>query len=64
MNSYLKAAYAKIQKRNKKISMMVADNFMGAKYWAPFWNKGDNIVFDSHFCERYPCDLPSPGIKN
>jgi len=49
LNTYLRAVYAKIQKVNKNIPLMVTDSFMGASYWAPYWEKGMNIVFDSHF---------------
>ncbi|KAJ9119456.1 hypothetical protein QFC24_005689 [Naganishia onofrii] len=48
LNTYIKAVYAKMQKRNKNLWLMQNDAFMGAKYWAPFWNKGDKIAFDSH----------------
>ncbi|KAK8844011.1 hypothetical protein IAR55_006804 [Kwoniella newhampshirensis] len=48
-NTYLRAVYAKIQKVNRNIPMMISDAFMGASYWAPFWQQGQNIVFDSHF---------------
>ena len=51
LNSYFRAVYAKIQKVNKNIPMMITDAFMGASYWAPYYTKGMNIVFDSHFCE-------------
>ena len=54
-NSFQKTVYAMLQKRASFVPLMIQDSFMGASYWAPFWNKGDNIVFDSHFyfCESY-----------
>ncbi|KAI5452871.1 hypothetical protein NCC49_006410 [Naganishia albida] len=48
LNTYLKAVYAKMQKRNPNLWLMQNDAFMGAKYWAPFWTKGQKIAFDSH----------------
>ena len=51
LNSYFRAVYAKIQKVNRNIPMMITDAFMGASYWAPYYTKGMNVVFDSHFCK-------------
>jgi glucan 1,3-beta-glucosidase len=53
-NSFMKTVYALLQTRAPFVPLMIQDSFMGASYWAPFWNKGDNIVFDSHF---YFCEL-------
>lgn len=56
LNTYLKAVYAKMQKRNPNLWVMINDAFMGAKYWAPFWSKGQNVAFDSvSGTARYSC---------
>jgi glucan 1,3-beta-glucosidase len=38
----------KIAKVDKRIPMMIQDCFMGASYWAPFYDSSANIVFDSY----------------
>jgi glucan 1,3-beta-glucosidase len=57
LNTYMRAVYAKIQKVNKNIPLMISDAFMGASYWAPYWTKGQNVVFDSHFCKSMHATL-------
>lgn len=49
LNTYMRAVYAKIQKVNKNIPLMITDSFMGASYWAPYYTQDMNVVFDSHF---------------
>lgn len=48
INTYHDGVLKKIAKVDKRIPMMVQDNFMGAAYWAPFYDSSANIVFDSH----------------
>ncbi|KAJ9090788.1 hypothetical protein QFC21_007168 [Naganishia friedmannii] len=45
---YLRAAYAKIQARCPSIWLMQNDSFKGSRFWAPYWNTTDKIVFDQH----------------
>ncbi|KAF2111125.1 glycoside hydrolase superfamily [Lophiotrema nucula] len=35
-------------KVDKRIPLMLQDNFKGASYWAPFYAAGTNLVIDSH----------------
>jgi glucan 1,3-beta-glucosidase len=48
INTYMAGVLAKIAKVDKRIPMMIQDCFMGASYWAPFYDASQNIVFDSH----------------
>jgi glucan 1,3-beta-glucosidase len=48
INTYHDGVLAKIAKVDKRIPMMIQDCFMGASYWAPFFDASKNIVFDSH----------------
>lgn len=47
LDTYIKAVYAKMQKRNSNLWLMQNDAFMGASFWTSFCNKGDKIAFDS-----------------
>ncbi|KAL1586653.1 hypothetical protein WHR41_04650 [Cladosporium halotolerans] len=48
INTYMNGVLKKIAKVDRRIPMMIQDNFMGASYWAPFYDANANIVFDSH----------------
>ncbi|KAF3002698.1 hypothetical protein E8E13_010034 [Curvularia kusanoi] len=48
INTYHDGVLKKIAKVDKRIPMMIQDCFMGASYWAPFYDSSANIVFDSH----------------
>ncbi|KAJ4992644.1 putative exo-beta-1,3-glucanase [Stagonosporopsis vannaccii] len=48
INTYHDGVLKKIAQVDKRIPMMVQDCFMGASYWAPFYDSSANIVFDSH----------------
>jgi aryl-phospho-beta-D-glucosidase BglC (GH1 family) len=48
INTYHDGVLKKIAKVDSRIPMMIQDCFQGASYWAPFYNTGANIVFDSH----------------
>ncbi|KAH8644972.1 hypothetical protein IG631_02436 [Alternaria alternata] len=48
INTYFSGVLKKIAKVDKRIPMMIQDCFMGASYWAPFYDASENIVFDSH----------------
>lgn len=48
INTYMNGVLKKIAKVDKRIPMMLQDNFMGASYWAPFYDASTNLVIDSH----------------
>ncbi|KAF1835374.1 glycoside hydrolase [Decorospora gaudefroyi] len=48
VNTYFDGVLKKIAKLDKRIPMMIQDNFMGASYWAPFYDATANIVIDTH----------------
>lgn len=48
VNSYINGCFKLIAKVDKRIPLMLQDNFKGASFWAPFYDAGANLVFDSH----------------
>jgi glucan 1,3-beta-glucosidase len=48
INTFMDGVLAKISKVDRRIPLMIQDNFKGASYWAPFYDAKQNIVFDSH----------------
>ncbi|BGP38326.1 hypothetical protein JCM10450v2_002272 [Rhodotorula kratochvilovae] len=50
LNSYIRTIVKMVKKKGLKTAVMLNDGFMGASYWAPFYDfKRDNVVIDSHF---------------
>jgi hypothetical protein len=48
INTYIDGCLKKISKVDKRIPLMLQDNFKGASYWAPFYDASANLVIDSH----------------
>jgi glucan 1,3-beta-glucosidase len=48
INTYIDGCLKRIAKVDKRIPLMLQDNFKGASYWAPFYNSATNLVIDSH----------------
>ncbi|PSK35074.1 hypothetical protein B9Z65_1657 [Elsinoe australis] len=48
INTYINATLKKIAKVDKRIPLMLQDNFKGASYWSPFYDASTNLVMDSH----------------
>jgi hypothetical protein len=48
VNRYHYGVLDRIAKLDRRIPMMIQDNFKGADYWAQYYESTDNIVFDSH----------------
>ena len=48
VNTYIKGCLQKIANIDKRIPLMLQDNFKGADFWAPFYNASTNLVIDSH----------------
>jgi hypothetical protein len=40
--------FKKVEKLNKKIPVMLQDNFKGPDFWAPFFDSSKNLVIDAH----------------
>jgi O-acetylhomoserine/O-acetylserine sulfhydrylase-like pyridoxal-dependent enzyme len=48
VNRYHYGVLDRIAKVDRRIPMMIQDNFKGADYWAQYFEAGENIVMDSH----------------
>ncbi|GAB7362332.1 hypothetical protein MBLNU230_g2347t1 [Neophaeotheca triangularis] len=46
--TYMDGVFKKVEKVDKRIPVMLQDNFKGASYWQPLFNKKKNLVIDSH----------------
>lgn len=45
---YFKAVLQRVNAVNRKIPVMLQGSFKGEPYWAPFFQKSENIIFDAH----------------
>ncbi|KAJ4346650.1 uncharacterized protein N0V89_010581 [Didymosphaeria variabile] len=48
INTYIDGCFQRIAKIDKRIPLMLQDNFKGASYWEPFYDSSTNLVIDSH----------------
>ena len=46
--TYIDGVFKKVEKLDKRIPVMLQDNFKGPDYWAPFFDTSKNLVIDSH----------------
>ena len=46
--TYMDGVFKKVEKLNKKIPVMLQDNFKGPDFWAPFFDSSKNLVIDAH----------------
>ena len=48
VNTYINGVLSRVAKVDKRIPVMLQDNFLGETYWSPFYAAGTNLVIDSH----------------
>ncbi|KAL1597477.1 hypothetical protein SLS59_007508 [Nothophoma quercina] len=48
INTYLQGVLQRIQKVDRRIPLIVQDNFKGTDFWAPYFNTTDTVVISPH----------------